>query len=147
MLIEGAMWARRISAFAFPFMIPTAASCAWQKPPVTVVLECKGLVTEYKNGILFWSDGDPMYYRIELRLSDAVVQFKIGDENYDRAEAYDLTTSSSSYELTLPSNTATMRQSIEIDRLNGDFTAWVIVNEIAYKYFGSCHKIDDTPKF
>ena len=141
------MWVSRIPAFVFLFMIPTTASCAWEKPPVTSVLECKGSVTEYKNGILFWSSGDPMYYRIGLRLSDALVQFKIGDENYDRPDRFDLKTSNASYELAMPSNTATMRQNIEIDRLNGDFTAWVIVNEISYKYFGSCHKIDDTQKF
>ena len=128
MLIEGAMWASRIPVFAIPFMIPTAASCAWEEPPVTVVLECKGSVTEYKNGILFWSDDNPMYYRIKLRLSDAVVQFKTGDENYDLPERYDLKTFNSSYELALPYNTASVRQNIEIDRLKGDFTAWVIVN-------------------
>ena len=88
-----------------------------------------------------------MYYRIKLRLSDAVVQFKTGDENYDLPERYDLKTFNSSYELALPYNTASVRQNIEIDRLNGDFTAWVIVNEIAYKYFGSCQKIDNAHKF
>lgn len=147
MLIEDAMWASRVPVFAIPFMIPTAASCAWEEPPVTVVLECKGSVTKYKNGILFRSDGGPMYYRIELRLSDAVVQFKIGDENYDLPERYDLKTSNSSYRLALPSNTTTMRQTIQIDRLNGDFTAWVVVNDIGYKYFGSCQKIDNAHKF
>ena len=106
-LIEDAMWASRVPVFAIPFMIPTAASCAWEEPPVTVVLECKGSVTKYKNGILFRSDGGPTYYRIELRLSDAVVQFKIGDENYDLPERYDLKTSNSSYRLALPSNTTT----------------------------------------
>jgi hypothetical protein len=85
--------------------------------------------------------------RIELPSSYAVVQFRIGDENYKLADRYDLKTFSSSYELGLPSNKYTLRDSIEIDRLNGDFTAWVVVEETSYKYFGSCHKSDNTPKF
>ena len=98
------------------FIISTSAYCA-EMEPVTVVLECKGLVTTYKNGILRWSDSGPMYYRIEIQSSYAVVQFRIGDENYKMADRYDLKTFNSSYQLGLPSNTYHLRNNIDIDRL------------------------------
>jgi hypothetical protein len=140
------MWISRILALASLFLIAPAAFCASEEP-VTLVLECKGSVTEYKNNILRWTDGGPIYYRIKLHSSYAVVEFRMGEENYRFADRFNLKTYNSSYELELPSNTTLLSQNIEIDRLDRNFTTMIIDNDITNKYFGSCEKIDDTPKF
>jgi hypothetical protein len=71
---EGVMWISRVLALALVFIIAPAAYRASEEP-VTVVLECKGSVTRYKNGVVMWPEFGPMYYRIALHSSYAAVEF------------------------------------------------------------------------
>lgn len=140
------MWIGRTSALAFLFLFTTVESRATEEAS-TLLLECKGSVTDYKNGVLQWSGGGPIYYRIKLHSSYAVVQFRMDNDNYRFADRFDLKPYDSSYELALPSNTSRLSQNIEIDRLSGNFTARIIDNDIEDKYSGYCYKIDGASKF
>lgn len=118
--------------------------------PGTVMLECHASENQYKNGIRSWPDDTQVYYRVELGQSGAVVSYKGSDGNYSSATRYDLRTYPTSYELTGWWNKDFVGTYIDIDRLNGNFSIRVINDDDSdyiMKGFGSCFKIDDTPKF
>jgi hypothetical protein len=104
-----------LSAFVSQLEISQAAE------QITLVLECKGSMTEYRHGVFRWSSDAPVYYRIRLRSSDAAVEFRLDGEMFALANRFDMKSYKSSYELAAPYNTAKMSQNIEIDRLNGNF--------------------------
>ena len=116
--------------------------------PIISYLECKGLTLHYRNGVFseFYS-GLQVYYRIKLRTSDAVVEFRTNNGMYNPATRYDMKIFASSYELSAPWNNSTMNENIKIDRLNGNFIATTIDEDIRNQTFGACYKIDETPKF
>jgi hypothetical protein len=116
--------------------------------PIISYLECKGLTSHYRNGVFseFYS-GVQVYYRIKLRTSDAVVEFRTNNSMYNPATRYDMKIFASSYELSAPWNISNMNENIKIDRLNGNFIATTIEEDIRNQTFGTCYKIDETPKF
>ncbi len=116
--------------------------------PIISYLECKGTTSYYRNGVFseFYS-GVQVYYRIGLRTSDAVVEFRTNSSMYYPATRYDMKIFASSYELSAPWNNSNMSENIKIDRLSGNFIATTIEKDVRDQTFGACYKIDETPKF
>jgi hypothetical protein len=118
---------------------------ASEPEPITLVLECKALMNEYRLGIVRWGTDTTVYYRIKLHSSYAVVEFRTEGGMYHLAEKYDMKSYGSSYELASAFNNTS---NIKIDRLNGNFSSRTIIEEAEeLRGFGACYKIDDTPKF
>jgi hypothetical protein len=116
--------------------------------PITLPLECKGLMNEYRRGTVRWATDTTVYYRIKLHASYAAVEFRTEGRTYSLADKYDMKSSESFYELAGWWNNSKFSENIKIDRLNGNFSSITINEETEeVRGFGACYKIDDTPKF